>query len=217
MRRPSSATLCPWSVWSGAARHRGRVASLYVSIGPWGNGSPTDSGVSATECCADQRKRCSASSERGRVSRGSVKRVSRPPRPAQYESGLAHVAPCRHRPLSCRFSRSYADRRVAPCRLRSLRIASSVSTACPVEDSEFGTSRQQGVARELLLVKSSSRPGRSLAYAGSRQEGADVNEAGGSSVPEPIPQAAPGGFAAAEPLPDLIRRIVREELRPIHV
>jgi hypothetical protein len=37
-----------------------------------------------------------------------------------------------------------------------------------------------------------------------------------SSVPEPIPQDAPGGFAAAEPLPDLIRRIVREELRPIH-
>src|ERR671931_332759 len=37
-----------------------------------------------------------------------------------------------------------------------------------------------------------------------------------SSVPEPVPQDAPGGFAAAEPLPDLIRRIVREELRPIH-
>ena len=79
------------------------------------------------------------------------------------------------------------------------------------------TSRQQGVARELLLVKGSSRLGRSLAYAGSRQEGADVNEAGGSSVPQPTPQAAPGGFAAAEPLPDLIRRIVREELRPIHL
>ncbi|MGH2663465.1 MAG: hypothetical protein ACRDH8_11830 [Actinomycetota bacterium] len=44
-----------------------------------------------------------------------------------------------------------------------------------------------------------------------------MNEAGGSSVPEPIPQAAPGGFVAAEPLPDLIRRIVREELRPIHL
>ena len=38
-----------------------------------------------------------------------------------------------------------------------------------------------------------------------------------SSVPEPIPQAAPGGFAAAEPLVDLVRRIVREELRPIHL
>jgi|GEM_PF-5011013 hypothetical protein len=38
----------------------------------------------------------------------------------------------------------------------------------------------------------------------------------GSSVPEPVPQAAPGGFAAAEPLPDFVRRIVREELRPIH-
>ncbi|HEX2032051.1 MAG TPA: hypothetical protein VHL78_11730 [Actinomycetota bacterium] len=36
-------------------------------------------------------------------------------------------------------------------------------------------------------------------------------------MPEPIPQAAPGGFAAAEPLPNLIRRIVREELRPIHM
>jgi hypothetical protein len=36
-----------------------------------------------------------------------------------------------------------------------------------------------------------------------------------STVPEPIPPQAPGGFAAAEPLPDLIRRIVREELRPI--
>ena len=44
-----------------------------------------------------------------------------------------------------------------------------------------------------------------------------MNEAGGSSVPEPITRAAPGGFAAAEPLPDLIRRIVREELRPIHL
>jgi hypothetical protein len=51
----------------------------------------------------------------------------------------------------------------------------------------------------------------------SRQEGGDVNEAGESSVPEPIPQTAPGGFAAAEPLSDLIRRIVREELRPIHL
>jgi hypothetical protein len=39
----------------------------------------------------------------------------------------------------------------------------------------------------------------------------------GSSVPEPIPHAAPGGFAAAEPLVDMVRRIVREELRPIHV
>jgi hypothetical protein len=38
-----------------------------------------------------------------------------------------------------------------------------------------------------------------------------------SSVAEPIPQAAPGGFAAAEPLVDLVRRIVREELRPIHL
>jgi hypothetical protein len=38
-----------------------------------------------------------------------------------------------------------------------------------------------------------------------------------SSVPEPIPPAAPGGFAAAEPLPDFVRRIVREELRPIHL
>jgi hypothetical protein len=45
----------------------------------------------------------------------------------------------------------------------------------------------------------------------------DVNEGGGSTVPEPIPHQAPGGFAAAEPLPDLIRRIVREELRPIHL
>ena len=44
-----------------------------------------------------------------------------------------------------------------------------------------------------------------------------MNEAGRSSIPEPISQAAPGGFAAAEPLPDLIRRIVREELRPIHL
>src|SRR5687767_12466108 len=111
-----------------------------------GNGSPADSGVSATERCADQRKRCSASSQVGR--------------------------------------------------LRALCYAGDETVRI--------TSRQQGVARELLLVKSSSRPGRSLAYAGSRQEGADVNEAGGSSVPEPIPQAAPGGFAAAEPLPDLI-------------
>ena len=39
----------------------------------------------------------------------------------------------------------------------------------------------------------------------------------GSSVPEPLPHAAPGGFAAAEPLVDLVRRIVREELRPIHL
>jgi hypothetical protein len=39
----------------------------------------------------------------------------------------------------------------------------------------------------------------------------------GSSVPEPIAQAAPGGFAAAEPLVDVVRRIVREELRPIHL
>ena len=39
----------------------------------------------------------------------------------------------------------------------------------------------------------------------------------GSTVPDPIPQQTPGGFAAAEPLPDLVRRIVREELRPIHV
>ncbi len=38
-----------------------------------------------------------------------------------------------------------------------------------------------------------------------------------SSVPEPIPAQAPGGFAAAGPLPDLIRRIIREELRPIHL
>ena len=38
-----------------------------------------------------------------------------------------------------------------------------------------------------------------------------------SSVPEPISAQAPGGFAAAEPLPHLIRRIVREELRPIHL
>jgi hypothetical protein len=38
-----------------------------------------------------------------------------------------------------------------------------------------------------------------------------------SPVPEPIPHTAPGGFAAVEPLPDLIRRIVREELRPIHL
>ena len=44
-----------------------------------------------------------------------------------------------------------------------------------------------------------------------------MNEGGGSTVPEPIPHQAPGGFAAAEPLPDLIRRIVREELRPIHL
>jgi hypothetical protein len=44
-----------------------------------------------------------------------------------------------------------------------------------------------------------------------------VNEGERSAVPEPIPQQAPGGFAAAEPLPDLIRRIVREELRPIHL
>jgi hypothetical protein len=45
----------------------------------------------------------------------------------------------------------------------------------------------------------------------------DANGHGGTTVPDPIPQQAPGGFAAAEPLPDLIRRIVREELRPIHV
>jgi hypothetical protein len=45
----------------------------------------------------------------------------------------------------------------------------------------------------------------------------DVSEGAGSTLPEPIPQQAPGGFAAAEPLPDLIRRIVREELRPIHL
>jgi hypothetical protein len=45
----------------------------------------------------------------------------------------------------------------------------------------------------------------------------DVNESRGSTLPEPIPQQAPGGAAAAEPLPDLIRRIVREELRPIHL
>ncbi len=38
-----------------------------------------------------------------------------------------------------------------------------------------------------------------------------------SSVPEPIPNATPGGFAAAEPLADLVRRIVREELRPVHL
>src|SRR5918996_6131910 len=38
-----------------------------------------------------------------------------------------------------------------------------------------------------------------------------------SSVPEPISAKAPGGFAAAEPLPHLIRRIVREELRPNHL
>jgi hypothetical protein len=38
-----------------------------------------------------------------------------------------------------------------------------------------------------------------------------------TSVPEPIPHVAPGGFAAAEPLVDLVRRIVREELRPIHL
>ena len=38
-----------------------------------------------------------------------------------------------------------------------------------------------------------------------------------STVPDAIPQQAPGGFAAAEPLPDLIRRIVREELHPIRV
>ena len=44
-----------------------------------------------------------------------------------------------------------------------------------------------------------------------------MNESRGSTVPEPIPQQAPGGSAAAEPLPDLIRRIVREELRPIHL
>jgi hypothetical protein len=39
----------------------------------------------------------------------------------------------------------------------------------------------------------------------------------GSSLPEPIPQAAPGGFAGAESLQDVVRRIVREELRPIHL
>jgi hypothetical protein len=44
-----------------------------------------------------------------------------------------------------------------------------------------------------------------------------MSGARGSSVPEPIPQAAPDRFAANEPLPDLIRRIVREELRPIHL
>jgi hypothetical protein len=44
-----------------------------------------------------------------------------------------------------------------------------------------------------------------------------VSEGEGSAIPEPIPQQAPGGFPAAEPLPDLIRRIVREELRPIHL
>jgi hypothetical protein len=38
-----------------------------------------------------------------------------------------------------------------------------------------------------------------------------------SSLPRTIAPVAPGGFAAAEPLPDLIRRIVREELRPIYL
>src|SRR5947208_2281841 len=38
-----------------------------------------------------------------------------------------------------------------------------------------------------------------------------------SSAPAPIAPVAPGEFAAAEPLPDLIRRIVREELRPIYL
>jgi hypothetical protein len=45
----------------------------------------------------------------------------------------------------------------------------------------------------------------------------DMSEDRGSSVPEPIPQVAPGGFAAVEPLPDLVRRVVREELRPLHL
>ena len=38
-----------------------------------------------------------------------------------------------------------------------------------------------------------------------------------SSAPAAIAPVAPGGFAAAEPLSDLIRRIVREELRPIYL
>jgi hypothetical protein len=44
----------------------------------------------------------------------------------------------------------------------------------------------------------------------------DMNKGAESTIPDPILPQAPGGFAAAEPLPDLIRRIVREELRPIH-
>jgi hypothetical protein len=38
-----------------------------------------------------------------------------------------------------------------------------------------------------------------------------------TTAPAPIPRQAPGGFAATEPLPDMIRRIVREELRPIYL
>jgi hypothetical protein len=48
-----------------------------------------------------------------------------------------------------------------------------------------------------------------------RQEGADVSERGGSTVPEPIPP--PQGYERLEGLSELIRRIVREELRPIHL
>ena len=50
-----------------------------------------------------------------------------------------------------------------------------------------------------------------------RRREAAVSDERTSSVPEPISAQAPGGFAAAEPLPHLIRRIVREELRPIHL
>jgi hypothetical protein len=42
-----------------------------------------------------------------------------------------------------------------------------------------------------------------------------MNEAGGPSVPEPIPP--PQGYERLEGLPELIRRIVREELHPIHL
>jgi hypothetical protein len=42
-----------------------------------------------------------------------------------------------------------------------------------------------------------------------------MNGARGSSVPEPI--QPPQGYERLEGLPELIRRIMREELRPIHL
>jgi hypothetical protein len=42
-----------------------------------------------------------------------------------------------------------------------------------------------------------------------------LSERGRSSVPEPIP--LPLSYERLEGLPELIRRIVREELRPIHL
>jgi hypothetical protein len=68
-----------------------------------------------------------------------------------------------------------------------------------------------------VLIEDWSTARVSLDIGGVSNRRSDVNEGAGSTVPEPIPQQAPGGFAAAEPLPDMIRRIVREELRPIHL